>query len=275
MPLRTGVRRAMCACAAVIPLSASALAQTPPPITPSADPRPVASWHVAAGADAYALRDVARTGPVDASPVAWRGRGPALLVWYTRARPTRQHRFEFSAAAASGFRYDDGLRSTARPSDDRYRRVEGRYEYRRYPWTSLLFRGFDVGVGVQAIGARASAIRHIPVDLESRESSTSAGTAVVAAARLRRWSRVTIDVAWNNGAVVGRLSSRHTADAAASRTRSGGGWLTDLSIAADIALRPPLALTVRYVDTHDGLFSSHGSSTSARSAITVGVTYAK
>jgi hypothetical protein len=236
----------------------------------------VSSWRIAAGHHRFALRDVARTGrPVDASPVAWRGTGPAFLVQHTRARTSSLHRFEISGAFAGGFAYDSGLETIARPEGDRARRIEGRYEYRRYPLADLFMNGLDAGIGVQGIGARSSIVRHVPVDLQSSETTTSGAVAVVAAARLRRWSRLDLEVTWTNGLGVATISERHSAGAAAERTRSGGGWLTDLAIAAGVPMTGRTSLAVVYLRTNDGLLSSHRSWTTARSAITFGVTYAK
>jgi hypothetical protein len=234
------------------------------------------TWRAAGGYDWFALRDIARTGPpVDASPVAWRGRGATVLLQHIRARSTRVHRFELLVSGAGGFAYDTRNLSTPATASDRAWRTEGRYEYRRYMLDDLGADGLDVGLGVQAIGARSSIKRVVPVAIESRESITSMAPAVVVAARVRRWSGVRLEAAWINGMALARLGERHSADAAASRTRWGGGWLTDVVVSADVTVARRLALSVTYARIDDGLFSSHRSWTTDRRWLTFGVTYAK
>jgi len=52
-------------------------------------PRQV-TWSVAAGHESFWMRDISRSGtPVDASPIAWTGDGPAVVVYSGRWRPVR------------------------------------------------------------------------------------------------------------------------------------------------------------------------------------------
>jgi hypothetical protein len=253
------------------PASAQSAAQAP-----AIDPPPAVTWRVAAGYDAVSLRDIARTTrPVDASPVAWRGTGAIVLVHYTRAGSARFHRVEFSAARAGHFTYDSGLESIARPSDDRYRRIEGRYEYRRYFFRDVSMRGLDLGAGLQGIAAQSRIARHVPENIEAKETRTALAPAVAAAVRLQRWTRVGLEAGWINGLHFSRLTSYHSVDPAAGGSRWGGGWLTDVSIGADIALTRVASLAIVYFQTNDGLMSSHRGVTSATHSFSVGVTYAR
>jgi hypothetical protein len=245
--------------------------------TVSANPNPpAASWHVAAGYGTVALRDIARSGPpVDASPVSWRGEGTTVLARYTRENLKRIHRYEFSAAFAGNFVYDSGVESIARPSDDRYGRVEGRYEYRRYFFRDVMFRGLDIGGGAQGIGSHSSVSRHVLESIESGASRGEMAGAGSVAARLRRWSRFGLEAAWINGIHAQRVTLHHSSSADAGRSQWGGGWLTDLAIGGYFAVSRHAALTVTYFRTGEGLMSSHLSLTSDRGSINFGVRYAK
>ncbi len=85
--------------------------------------------------------------------MSWVGQGPALTVRHNRARTGRLHGFELSFASAGDFSFETPLRTVTRDSGDHATRLEGHYEYRRYPFRDLLADGFDVGIGVQGIGA--------------------------------------------------------------------------------------------------------------------------
>lgn len=96
------------------------------------------SWQVEAGRDTVALRDIARTGrPVDASPVSWRGDVPSVLFRHTRPKGSCLHRFGFSAAHAGHFVLKTPLEPLPRPTSDASSRLEVRYEYRRYLFSSV------------------------------------------------------------------------------------------------------------------------------------------
>ena len=242
---------------------------------PSGDSRKI-TWHLAAGYDRVALRDIARsTPPVDASPVAWRGEGASLLVQHTRARATRFHRYGFSAASDGNFAYDSGLETVVRPNNDHYGRLEGRYEYRRYFFSNVGLRGLDVGGGLQGIGSRSSITRHIPENIEAGETRAALAAGGVAALRLRRWSRFELELGWINGVHISHLGEHHSVDSAATRSRWGGGWLTDLSIGGSVAVSRQASLSVTYFRANDGLLSSHRGVTSARNSLSIGAMYAK
>ena len=248
------------------------------PTPPAGTLGPVAnvSWQVEAGRDTVALRDIARTGtPVDASPVAWSGDGPALLVRHTRPSGRRQHRFELTATHAGRFAFKSPLESIARPAGDVFNRVEARYEYRRYLFSNVLVRGLDIGAGLQGGGTRTQLTRHFDGDLEVRESRIAFRTALVAAVRFRWGSRFGFEVDWANGGHIDHATERHSADAGSNITRSGGGWLTDLVVAADVAISQRASIAIQYLSSDEWLFSSHRNFTTARRSWNVGVVYAK
>jgi len=198
----------------------------------------------------------------------------SLLFQYIRAHATRSHRYEFSTGLAGNFAYDSGIETTSRPHDDHYRRLEGRYEYRRYFFTNVGLRGLDVGGGVQGLGSRATLSRHVPENIEIGETAGAlAGTGVLAA-RFRRWSRFGMEFGWINGINLTRLTSHHS-EYAGTRSQWGGGWLTDYVVGADVSVTPRASLTVTYFHRNDGLLSSHRGVTSARSSLSLGVMYAR
>lgn len=233
-----------------------------------------ASWRVAFGRDEAALRDIARCcKPVDASPVTWRGTGTTMLVEHVRLRGTRLQRVEFSVARAGNFVYDSGLEKISRPEGDRFTRLDARYEYRRYFFSDVIVRGLDVGAGISLGGSRSSMSRNMPDNLSATRTHLDVMTALVAAARFRR-SRFGLEVNWGKGAHIARIGDTHSVSAD-SASRWGGGWLTDLSIGADVSVSERVSLTARFLTTGDALLSSHSQYAGDRSSLMVGVTYAK
>jgi hypothetical protein len=185
------------------------------------------------------------------------------------------HRFEFTATHASHFSLKSPIESVARPNNDAFSRVDARYEYRRYFFSNVLVRGLDIGAGLQGGGTRTQLTRHIDGDLEISESRIAFRTALVAAARFRRGSRFGLELDWANGGHLDHSSEHHSADAASTITRSGGGWLTDLVVAADIAISRHTSIALQYLRSDEGLLSSHRNFTTARRSWNVGVMYAK
>jgi hypothetical protein len=241
--------------------------------TPSAGS---AAWHVTAGYETTSVRDVARTTtPLDASPVAWRGTGPRLVIEHRRSSGRRDHLFVATALRAGAFAYETALTRVERPRDDRYSRIEARYEYRRYLFTDVALRGLDFGAGLQAGLSQTWLTRHIDGGLESSDARSSVTGAFVVSARYRPVDRVSLSVAWVNGVYLARSTDRHSADPASARTRSGGGWLTDLNATAAVRLGLRTALVLRFDQWDDAEYSSHRPLTTRRHAVTAGVSYGR
>ena len=220
-------------------------------------------WSAAAGYQEFTYRDVARAGPpVDASPVAWREIGPALTLRVDRSRPARLRRWDVAVSLGERASYVGPLGLVDGGSGDRLIRVGGRYEYRRYLLANRLPRG---------LGDVLSMSRHLPSSIEFGERDVRAGVTWVAAVRLRRWKRFTVEATWVNGAVFARVWQHHSADAAASVSGWGGGWVTDASVRADLRIARRASLVVDYVRTGEGLFTSHHSDATQSGRLSLGV----
>ena len=94
------------------------------------------TWRVSAGHESFAFRDIARSKPpVDASPVVWRGGGPAVTVGHERSPAVSPASFRNGPrppTAASST--TQGLDVTPRPpGDSASRSSPARYDYRRSP----------------------------------------------------------------------------------------------------------------------------------------------
>ena len=74
-----------------------------------------------------------------------------FVVGYRHNRPDRLHRVEFAATYADDFSYVGSRGTAVLPPEDDATSLEARYEYRRFPFRDVGLRGFDVGVGVEAI----------------------------------------------------------------------------------------------------------------------------
>lgn len=259
--------------ALVVFFAAVAEAQTAPPPGGTAPVRPPA-WTVAAGYESFWLRDIARARqPVDASPIAWEGEGPAVVATYDRGRTDRLHHFEGSFASAGSFSLETPVRSLPRPSDDSAMRAGARYEYRRYPFRDLWFSGFDLGFGIEGSSDHLSLTRHFQPAIELDTSLNNFGTAGVVAARLHRGTRIDLLMSWGNGVSVGRATSRHQAGAETTHRGWGGGWQTNLHIRAGVRVAARASLVVSYLNSGEGRFASHDSFTFGRSRFAAGVAY--
>jgi hypothetical protein len=250
---------------------AAGSAENPAPAPPA-----IATWTVVAGHQRLSIRDIARSGPpVEASPVAREGSGPMLHVSYRRARPDRLHRVDFAAASTGSFSYVTGIRTTSLPPGDAAARLEGRYEYRRYPFRDLGVRGLDLGVGVQAIADRLSIERRLPPAITIIDSAARGGAAIVAAARLRRWEPLTIEAAWINAAMIGGVTERHSAAAKAAGRNWGPGWLTDLEVRAVARVTARMQFVASYVHGNEGLISTRPGIAMVRHHVAAGVAYGR
>jgi hypothetical protein len=229
---------------------------------------------VVAGVDRFSFRDIARSRrPVDASPVAWEGDGPALGVRYALERTRRLHEIAGSVSFAGGFSYRTPLRSSPAGSADRMGRLEGRYDYLRYPLDDLGFDGLDLGLGVRATGARLWFRRESPDAGTYRDAETQLGTAFVAAARLRRFRMIALEAAWANGLQISRWQARSDGNLSSAARAWGGGWITELTLTARARLSSRASVAVSYVGVGEGLFASHRAYTTTRRHVLAGVTY--
>jgi hypothetical protein len=233
-------------------------------------------WTVSAGVESQSLRDISRGGPpVDASPVSWRGSGPSLSIGYERGARRRLHRATLDVSQAGSFAYLGPIHRVAASGDDGLNRVEGRYEYRRYPFDDLLMRGLHAGIGVQGIGRHLTYTRRASTFAIQRNSETTAAAAVVAAVRVDRWTRWTADLEWVNGISTTYGTQRLDIDTLADLRGHGGGWLTDLSARFTVRVASTLALTVTYLRADEGTMLSSNASATARRRVIAGVTYAR
>lgn len=254
-------------------LATAAEAQGLPPAAGSPAP-PAPAWTLTAGRESFWLRDVASAGPpVDASPIAWQGEGPAMTAAYDRGRPWRLHHFESWFASTGGFSLNSPVRSIPGPSADRVFRGGGRYEYRRYPFRNLWGSGIDVGAGVDGGAEYLLFSRHFEPAIELRTGITNLGTAGVVAIRLRRWRRVDAQAAWANGVSIGRQTSTHRAETETTFRGWGGGWQTHLHVRGSVLIKPRMSLVAAYLRSGEGRFATHDLLTFGRSRVTLGVAY--
>jgi hypothetical protein len=234
------------------------------------------NWRIGMGYEWVALRDIARSGrPVDASPVAWRGDGIGVEAEHSRTRGTRLHRYIISAAFDGHFVYRSPLGSSGRPADDRYLSLDGSYEYRRYPFTDVVVRGLDAGVGVQAIAVLAAFTRHVPVDLTTTRRLFGGGPALVAAARLHRWSRVTGELVWINGGELLRYWDRDGETTSSAPPHWGGGWVSNLTASVTVRLGRQASLALTWAQSKDGRLATHQSWAASHGSVMAGVSYAR
>jgi hypothetical protein len=260
--LRTGVRSLCAALGLLVVWSSEGRAQT-------------STWRVAAGAESFTFRDIAKSRPpVDASPVRWRGSGPTLAIDYDRTRPLRLHRFGMTASANGGFVYDTGFDVTTRPDEDSASFVAGRYHYRRYLARPLKIMGLHAGVGVAGFGERRVLRHHYAGDIELTEKNVTGTIAIVTALRFRRSDRFGVEATWTEGASLAHGNQRHVAGVTSDHPSWGGGWLTDLAASADVRLTARAALRFSYGHDGEGLLFNHRSNHVERRRVMAGLTYA-
>lgn len=251
----------------------SAVAQ-PAPSAPDISRPP--AWTVAAGVESLWWRDVARMGPpVVASPVSWEGQGPALYASYDRGRRSRLHHFEATFASAGRFELRSPVRIAAPPGDDGAWHIGGKYEYRRYFWRDLWMNGFDAGLAVEGLGEHLSFTRHFDPVFELHTGLTQLGGTGVLAARLERWSRWSVAVAWGNGITIGRSTARHRGESETALSTWGGGWLTNLEIRGDVRVASQTRVFAAWLSSGEGRIGTHDTFTFGRSRFTAGAIYGR
>jgi len=259
---------------AVLGVFFAAAAEAQPPSTAAGPPASPPAWSVVAGYESFWLRDIAKAGPpVDASPIAWEGGGPAVVVSYDRGRPGRLHHFEGLFAGAGGFSLETPVRSIPGPADDSEKRFGGRYEYRRYPFRDIWLTGFDIGFGIEGSGDRLILARHFQPSIDLDTALTNFGAAGVLAVRLHRWMRVDLLATWGNGVSIGRATTNHYADIDTTQRGWGGGWQSALQLRAAARVGPRTSLVVSYFNAGEGRLASHDSFTFGRSRFAAGVSY--
>ena len=248
-------------------------AQAPAPVssTPAGTP-----WSVAAGYETWALRDIARsTLPMDGSPVSLEGGGPALALRYERALRQRVHRFDLSVASATGFAYDTPFDRIRLSSSDRIGRISGRYEYSRFPFVDVLIDGFDLGIGIQGNAARRSLSRELPGAVALRQTETEVGFGIPIVARIQRWTRAEVEVAFSPGLAIGRSRQSHSAGTGIDDGYAGGGGTAELSARVRVRLSPQMQLVTTYVGSQDWRLSDHRSYSARRRQLVMGVSYGR
>jgi hypothetical protein len=197
-----------------------------------------------------------------------------ITLAYRRVRPDRLHRFEFAATTAGDFSYASVRGAAPLPPGDNARSLEGRYEYRRYPWRGLALRGLDVGVGVEAILDRFSVARSFPPAIAITDSATRGGAGIVAAARLGRWPALDVEAAWTNAAVIASAVQRHSVSSASSR-KSGPGWITDLDLTSMVRMTRHVSAVVSYRRSGEGLLGTRPAWAVGRRRVAAGIAYAR
>ena len=254
-------------------MTTTAAAQPSP--SPARDEEARNLWTVSAGYEVFALRDISRSGrPPDASPISWRGSGPAVSGRYDIARRRSVHVIEVTAARARDFSYAGPSRSTSALASDLASRVAATYEYRRYLWRDLLFDGLDVGLGAQGLATRVGFDRHITPTLATTTRITGGGAAGVVSIVVRRFGRLRAEATWANGAVMSSRTARHSVQAA-DATYRGGNWLTYTMVRADWRLTRTTQLMAAWRGAYDGYESSHYSYAAKRHTLELGVRYAR
>jgi opacity protein-like surface antigen len=262
------------AAAAALTAAAAAFAQPAP--APAVVEEPARGWLVQAGYEGFTMRDVSRNQrPPDASPISWRGEGPAISGRYHISGRRSAHLFGLGFASARDFAYIAPTRTVDAMAGDTASRFDGRYEYRRYFWRDVGANGFDIAIGAQGIGSHVSLDRHITTALATKSRMSGGGGAGVIALRVQRWALVQFDVSWANGAIVSSRSTEHTGAPEVRETTSGGNWLTDTTVRADWRLTRTARFAVSWRRYFEGYASSHYSYSGIWQSLNVGVVYAR
>ena len=259
----------------VLTLVVEAGAQTASPVT--ATPLAARSdWGVAGGYTTFAFRDIAITGrPMDGSPTTLEGGGPAFGGRYERSSRGRRHRFDVTFARASSLEYVTTVDRTAVPAGDHAVRLDGAYDYRAYPARDLLVGGLDLGVGVQAGLAWRSISRRYAPAIDHSRSERDAGVAGVVAARIGRWPRAELEVAWTGGIAIGRSSQSHSGASGVDVDYWGGGWRSDLVFEGRLPIARHVHLGGRYVLGRIWRMTSHHTYSAGHGQLTFGVLYVR
>ena len=261
-------------CFAAAVLTAAAASAQPPAAAPPVATEGQHGWSLQIGYESFTMRDISRNGrPPDASPIAWKGEGPAVISRYAIHRPKSTHQIEAGFRQARSFTYEAPTQSFDAPGD-RASQLAARYEYRRYIWRDLGLDGFDLGLGAQGTGIRQVIDRHITASLRATTTIAGGGGAGVVVARFQRWDRVHLAAAWSNGAIVSHRTAAHSAVSEAD-TFWGGNFLTDTELRADVKLTRAARLAVSWRRYFELYGSDHFSYSGVWQSLNVGVLYAR
>ena len=182
------------------------------------------------------------------------------------------HHLKASFSSLSSFALESPVRELPASSNDRARRLTGRYEYRWYPFRNVGVDGLDFGFGAEGDADYLLMLRHFPAAIELRTQVINFGTAGVVAIRLSR-STFEVQAALGNGLSIGRSSTRHLAEVETSLNGWGGGWQTNLDLRGAVRVRPRTSVAAGYFHAGEGRFASHDSFTYGGSRFWAGVTY--
>ena len=217
---------------------------------------------------ASALRSTAR--PSRGSAGARR-----IEIRFDRERPKRLVRAEVTLASIGHFSYDTGVAASPRPEGDHAFRLDGRYEYRWYPFRNVLMRGLDFGGGLQGVAGYVSLHRQLPPSITFGQREARLGGTVVAALRFHHWQRFKLEASYANGGMVARTVQHHSAGADATMSSWGGGWLTDLSVVATARIAGRTALVMSFLESGEGHLGMHRGYAASRGHLMLGLTYVR
>ena len=230
-------------------------------------------WTASAGRATLAFRDVSRAiRPVDASPIAWQGSGPALRGRYDRLTRVSAHRVDVTWARASRFAYASPLRRVVAAADDDASLFSTRYGYTRYFFRDLGVHGLDLGAAAEAAYQRATQRRQYAAFL-LRETSHGYAFGGAIAARFARWRRFSLEAWWTNGL---RMSNQHDAFEGGGpppRDAWGGGWYDEWLMTGRVRMTRAMWLLAELGRTSEVYYAHNAADTARASALLLGVTY--
>jgi hypothetical protein len=245
-------------------------------LTPAPAGAQQTGWTASAGRYSFDFRDVSRhQRPVDASPMSWHGSGPSLLLQHERFTLKRSHRFDLAYAMARHFSYRSPLRSFSAAAGDRVAALDVSYEYRRYPFTDLRIRGFDVGLGAAGMAGRLALQREYAPALVTRDRRSRFALGGVVAARLRRWRRFELETWWTNGIAVSHRRAEEGIDGGTASTGWGGGWYDEWWATGRVRITTTTAVVVEHALAREYFSTTHMAHTAARRSLLMGVAYAR
>lgn len=232
-------------------------------------------WTASAGRATFTFRDVSRNiRPVDASPVAWEGSGPALGARFERLTRTTTHRVNVVWTRASSFSYVSPLQRVASFGRNEVSAFTSRYDYRRYFFRDLGIRGVDVGGAGEAQYAHASQQREYAAFLFRERSHTMAFGGAISA-RLTRWPRLSLEASWTNGLQISHQDDEFDAGGPPARTGSGGGWYDAWLATGQLRITRDVWLLAEYSVRSNVCYADHASNLERDRAWLAGVTYAR